>query len=176
MKFVKLSGSSLFVCWGYDNDFMEISLRKRILLIAGMLILFLFTAATVMAQNHAPMSGGQGKMGSPFLIVGKLPHLTKLLMQQWDNHELALTAAQKEKLLVIRTRTIGGVKKLGPEIATLEKRVTEEIFAGKTPEDLASPVQSIGWLKSEATMLHLRCIYDTNKILTAPQKDFLQGL
>ena len=149
---------------------------KHTLLIISMLVLFSLAATPLMAQNQAPASGNKGKKDSPFLIVGKLPHLTKLLMQQWGNQKLALTAEQKEKLLVIRKRTIGGVKKLGPEIATLENQVAQEIFAGKTPEDLASSVQSIGWLKSEATMLHLRCIYDTNKILTAEQKDFLQGL
>ncbi len=146
------------------------------LVICTVFLLFLSTSA-VMAQNNAPAAGkGMQKKASPFLIVGKLPHLTKLLMQQWDNPELKLTDTQKQKLSVIKARTLGGVRKLGPQIATLERQVADEIFSGETPEDLSSSVQSIAELKSQATMLHLRCIFDTNNILNSSQRDFLKAL
>jgi len=150
-------------------------MKKHTFLILGAMILFSFAATPVMAQKQSPASGGQGKKGSPFLIVGKMPHLTKLLMQQWDNPTLNLSAEQKEQLLVIRKRTIGGVRHLAPKIATLENQVAEGIARGKTPEELADQVQSIAQLKSEATLLHLRCIYDTDKILNQQQRDFLRG-
>jgi len=144
------------------------------LLAALTILLLLFSTSAVMAQGKdATMGKGMQKKSSPFLIVGKLPHLTKLLMQQWDNPELKLTEEQKEKLLVIRNRTIGGARKLGGKIAMLETEVVTGISSGKTPEDLSGTVQSIAELKSQATMLHLRCIYDTNAILTPAQKSLL---
>ncbi len=118
---------------------------------------------------------GKGKQNSnsPFLITGKMPHLTKLLMQQWDNPELHLSDEQKSKLLVVRKETIGSAQGLGKEIAPLEKQVTEAILSGEEPDALQSLVQTIAKLKTEATMVHLRCIYNTNKILTQQQIDFL---
>ncbi len=146
-------------------------MKKQRQLIIGLTLLLTFSTTILMAQNVAA-SAAKGK-SSPFLIVGKLPHLTKLLMQQWDNPQLNLSAAQKEKLLVIRKRTIGGIKQRAPQIATFEKEVVEGTLAGKTPAELSASVESIARLKAETTMLHIRCIYETNTILTAEQKVFL---
>jgi hypothetical protein len=94
-------------------------------------------------------------------------------MQQWDNPTLHLTEEQKTQLLVVRKETITGVKSLTPQIISLQEQVTDDIFMGKTPDDLDSVVQTISKLKTEATMLHLKCIYDTSQILNQQQLDIL---
>ena len=138
-------------------------------------MLFSLSAVDLRAQgDNASAGNGKQKKDSPFLITGKMPHLTKLLIQQWDNPALQLSDTQKSKLLVVREETIAGVQKLGREIAPLEKQVAEEIFAGKTPGELSPFVQTIAGLKAEATMVHLRCIYETSAILDQQQLDFLK--
>lgn len=134
-------------------------------------LLLCLTVVNVMAQEPG---NEKQKNSPPFLITGKMPHLTKLLMQQWDNAELHLLDAQKSKLLVVRKETISAVKKLGKQIAPLEKQVADGIQAGKTPEELQSIVQTIAGLKAEATMVHLRCIHNTSSILDRRQLEYLQ--
>jgi hypothetical protein len=119
---------------------------------------------------------GQQKKDSPFLITGKMPHLTKLLMQQWDNAALHLTDDQKTKLLVVRKETISGAQKLGKEIKPLENQVAAGSRSGKTPEELQSLVQSVAKLKVSATMIHLQCIYNTSAILKKEQLELLMTL
>lgn len=136
-----------------------------------LLVIFSLSAVNGMAQES-----GKQKNSPPFLITGKMPHLTKLLMQQWDNTELNLSETQKSKLLVVRKDTIGGVQKLGKEIAALENQVAEGSLSGKAPEELGSIVQSVARLKAEATMIHLRCIYNTRRILNQQQSDFLGNM
>lgn len=148
-------------------------MKRIIVLSVVMLMLFSLSATHVMAQGAG---NGKQKSSPPFLITGKLPHFTKLLMQQWDNVKLDLTDEQKSKLLVVRKETIAGAQKLDREIAPLEKQVVEEIFNGKKPDELQSIVQAIAELKVEATMLHLRCIYSTRSILDQQQVDFLINL
>lgn len=104
-----------------------------------------------------------------------MPHLTKLLIKQWDNPKLNLSTEQKDKLLVVRKETITGVKALTKKIIPLEEQVAEGIFAKQAPEDLDPLVQTIAKLKAEATMVHLRCIYDTSKILDTQQLEFLMN-
>ena len=150
-------------------------MRKKVsLLVAILAIIFSLSATSLMAQGGGSASGnGTAKKSSPFLITGKLPHLTKLLIKQWDNPDLQLTEAQKSKLLVVRKETIAGVQTLGKKIVPLEKQVAEGIFARKTPEELSSLVETLAGLKSEATMIHLHCIYDTSKILDQQQLELL---
>ena len=145
--------------------------KKIILCLATITIIFSLSGATLMAQGNN--SDNQKKNQSPFLITSELPHLTKTLMQQWDNPTLQLSEKQKTQLLVVRKETMTGVKSLAPQITSLQKQVTEGIFLGKTPDELNAAVQSISKLKSEATMIHLKCIYDTSKILNQQQLDNL---
>ena len=137
-------------------------LQKIILCFAFICMFSLVTTNSMAAGNK-----------SPFLITGKLPHLTKLLMHQWDNPTLHLTKDQKTKLLVIRTETISGVQTLSPQVAMLQQQVTTGITNGKTPSELKSTVEQLAQLKAEATMLHLNCIYKTNAILDKQQLDVL---
>jgi len=104
-------------------------LQKMALSLAILTTIFLLSGTTLMAQdNGSPEKNSQQQKQSPFLITNELPHLTKLLIQQWDNSELQLSGEQKAQLLVVRKETITGVKGLAPQIAPLEKRVTEGIF------------------------------------------------
>ncbi len=148
--------------------------KKNVLFIALFTVVFALSSVNVMAQGAG---GGMGKHKKtpPFLITGKLPHLTKMLMQQWENPELQLTEEQKSKLMVVRQDTMSGAQKLGQEIAVLEDQVAAGIDAGKKPEELESVVKTIADLKTEATMLHLRCIYNTKAILDARQLGVLKA-
>ncbi len=115
------------------------------------LLFFALTTGDLLAQGM-----GKQQNSPPFLITGKLPHLTKLL--------------------VIRQETIGGAQRLGKEIKILEQQVVEGSLGGKPPEDLQSLVQNIAKLKTEATMVHLRCIFNTSKILDQGQLAVLKKL
>jgi len=139
------------------------------------MIFAISTTGGMVQANPAPAGMKKQTKTSPFLIVGKLPHLTKMLMQQWDNPKLNLSAPQKSKLLVVRKETISAVRSLTQKITPLENQVAEGIFAGKTTDDLLPLVKTISDLKSEATMVHLRCIYNTSRILTEQQLAFLKS-
>ncbi len=142
--------------------------RFRTITITLVLLMISATAINSMAQGKA-----QQEKDSPFLIIGKMPHLTKILMQQWDNADLHLTDEQKSKLLVVRKETIGGAQKLGREISPMENQVAQASLSGKTPDEQQAMIQSIAKLKAEATMIHLRCIYNTSAILDAKQLELL---
>ncbi len=134
----------------------------------------LLTSTNLIAEDKKqPAVSSQQNTQSPFLITNDLPHLTKLLIQQWDNPALQLTEKQKSQLLVIRKETITGVRDRAPQILSLEKQVTDGIFMGKTPDELNAAVQAIATLKRETTMIQLQCIYDTNKVLNKQQLDML---
>lgn len=148
-------------------------MNRIILLSTFLVVIFSLATGNLMAREG---ENGKEKDNPPFLITGTLPHLTKLLMQQWDNVELNLSDKQKSNLLVVRKETVAGVLKLGREIAPLEQQVAEGIVSGKTPAELQSIVQTISKLKTEATMLHLRCIFSTSRILEQYQLDFLKSL
>ncbi len=109
----------------------------------------------------------------PFLILGKLPHLTLHLMSHWDDPKLGLSDDQKKLLLEIRKKTISQVKSLAKEISQLEDMVVQGANSGKTPEELAPLVKKIAELKTKATMVQLRCIFDTKKILSPGQLQYL---
>jgi len=140
---------------------------KKIALIATIAATFALatmpTAKQNMEQNH--------KMSKPFLILGKMPHLTKLVMQNWDN--LELSDEQKSKLLQIRKETMGAVKTLQPKINKLEEEVAKATMSGAKPESLKDKVDEIAKLKSKATMAHIKCIYNTKEVLNPKQLEKL---
>ena len=149
-------------------------LKKISLCLALAALTFSLAGTSLMAQgNTMPARGKQQQRQSPFLITNGLPHLTKLLMRQWENPTLNLTEEQKTQLLVVRTETIGAVHNLKPQLGLLQQQVREGVFMGKTPAELHAAVQAISKLKAEATMIQLKCIYDTNRILTLQQLDLL---
>jgi len=111
---------------------------------------------------------------SPFLINSeRLPHFTKLLIQNWDKAKLGLTDEQKAKLLPVRKETLSAVKKLKPQIEELEGDITDEIKDGESPESVDAQLHKLATLKMEATKIHLKCIADTIAILNEKQVEFL---
>jgi len=125
------------------------------------------TAAVLAEEIHTDDSSTKMKPSArtPFLVAGKMPHLTGMLKQHWDDPNLELTPEQKEALLLIRKNTMTAVMGLAGELDQLESSLAERAMAAVPPAQLAPLVDKISDLKTEATMVHLRCIHDTMGIL-----------
>ena len=138
--------------------------------IFGLLLLLCSLSAVAQAQEAGFRAGTKTV---PFLITGKLPHLTGLLMKQWDSPELGLSPQQKRWLKLVREETISDIKRLSKKISELEGQVVDGINSGMEPDLLYPKVKEIARLKTEATMVHLKCLYDTRKILRPEQLKLL---
>jgi hypothetical protein len=114
--------------------------------------------------------------GAPFLSQGLIPHYTKKIAMNWDNDFLELSDEQKPKLIKIREDTMREVGKLKELLAPLEQELADRILKGEKPESLRSLVKKIADYKSEATMVHLQCVYKTQEVLTKDQLDLLPSL
>jgi len=113
-------------------------------------------------------------LGSPFLIVQEgLPHLTNILVHEWDKAKLGLSDEQKKRLLVIRKETIGAVKKLKPQIKELETEIIEIVVDKEGLKELDGKLETLAKLKTKATKVHIKCIVDTTNILTEEQVAYL---
>jgi cytochrome c len=111
---------------------------------------------------------------SPFLVNSEgLPHITKLLIQNWDKQKLGLTEKQKEKLLAIRKKTLDAVKNIKQQLKPLEDEVVEAMIDKEEPKSVDKYLKQIAQLKLEASRVHLNCIAKTTSILTQEQVDFL---
>ncbi len=139
-----------------------------ILIIGAALIL----PAGAIASNHQYKGA---KKVSPFLITKGLPHYTMIIKKRWDDPKLALTQKQKAELLKIRKATLGSVLSLKPKIAELRKKIVKAAMSGATPESLSADVEKLAKLKAEATRTHLKCIYDTRRILTPSQLEYIDS-
>ncbi|MCF6207192.1 MAG: c-type cytochrome [Sulfurovum sp.] len=107
---------------------------------------------------------------SPFLINSdNLPHMTKLLIQNWDKAKLGLTPEQKEKLLKIRKETMGGVAKIKQQLEPLEMEVADAMIDREDPKSVEKQLEQIARLKLEASKIHLKCIADTTAVLSEEQ-------
>ena len=115
------------------------------------------------------IGGKKGKKFSPFLISKGLPHLSKVLMQRWDDLDLDLSDEQKAQLLPIRQETMAGVKRYKPQVMQLERKIRQAILSGADPKDLAEDLRKLADLKRELSMIHLQCIARTKKALTPEQ-------
>lgn len=114
------------------------------------------------------------KKFKPFLIQSKkMPHLTKLIKQNWNNEELNLIGNQKKELLEIRKRTMTSIKDLSPRIKKLEEEIIMFTLQKESKNDIFQMVKELAKLKAEATRTHIMCIKDTKEILTKKQLDFL---
>jgi len=111
---------------------------------------------------------------SPFLInQSALPHMTKLLIHNWDKASLGLSDEQKAKLLVVRKETMSAVMKIKKEVKVLEAEIIEAMVDGEEAKSQYSKVNELAKLKAEATRVHLNCIADTITILSDEQLEFL---
>ena len=114
---------------------------------------------------------------SPFLINSEsLPHMTKLLLQNWDKSKLGLSDDQKKKLLVIRKNTISGVKKIKKQLKEYEFDIAEAMIDRESVLSVEKQIQEVAKLKTEATKLHLKCISDTTGVLSDEQVEYLLPL
>ena len=141
---------------------------KLFTLLISLTLLLGFGATTLSAQGQK-QSGGK-----PFLIQGKLPHLTMMVKVLWDDEDVALTDAQKKKLLQIRQDTKSGVKALAKQIKPLEAKIVKSSFDGANPASLQTDVEKLAALRAKATMIHLQCIYKTRAVLTQDQLDMVE--
>jgi len=111
---------------------------------------------------------------SPFLVNHEgLPHMTKLLIQNWDKAALGLSKEQKEKLLVVRKETLSAVKALKKQLKPLEDTVAEAMIDREDPKSMDKNLNEIAKLKFEASKVHLKCIAETTSILSEEQVAFL---
>jgi Spy/CpxP family protein refolding chaperone len=142
---------------------------KKALLILTTITSLAFATQTTPANmpGNGKSTEKQMKKGSPFLINGKMPHLTKLVMKNWD--KLNLSDKQQAKLITIRKETMGAIKSIKPQIIALEKEVAIATMAGEKPETLKNKVDTLAKLKASATMAHIKCIYETQNVLTPDQ-------
>jgi len=148
-----------------ENPMPKTTIRNAM---AAVVITSLTLIAAVSAEGtHTPDSGATMKppAGKPFLVVGKMPHLTGTLKQHWDDADLKLTPEQKTVLLEIRKSTMSAVMGLAKELDQLESSLAEQAMAATPPDQLLPLVNKISSLKTEATMVHLRCIYNTMEAL-----------
>ena len=146
------------------------SIKSTLGLVLGAVLL----TATVVPSTLSASAPKKAQQVKPFLIQGKLPHLTMMVKMMWDDKDLALTKAQKQKLLKIRKETIGGIKKLKPEIVALENKIVQASNSGANPASLKKDVYKLANLRAKATMIHLRCLFNTRKVLTQEQRDILE--
>ena len=119
-----------------------------------------------------------GKMNalksSPFLLnQDEFPHLTKMLIENWDKGALGLTKEQKEKLLVVRKETIAGVKKIKKALKPLQEEVLDLMYEEEELSKLQPKIEAVAKLKAEGSMIHLKCIKETLAILTDEQQELL---
>ncbi len=113
-------------------------------------------------------------LAKPFLIQGKLPHLTGMVKTLWDDKDFALTDEQKTKLLKVRKYTMKNAKALGKQIHKLESEVVDKSSDNVEPKLLQDKVNKLASLRARATMIHLNCIYNTREILTEDQLYILE--
>jgi hypothetical protein len=156
--------------------------------------LMMVASATMLLAAPAEMMQGQGKgmmnasskgmmqkkkmmkkkmMNSPFLIKHGLPHMTKMVMSHMNDPAFNLSSDQKEKLAEVRTQTMGAIRKIKPEVMSLRKEIVQASTSGTSADSLKEKVEKLASLEAEATMVHLRCIEKTKKILTKDQLLYL---
>jgi len=141
---------------------------KKTLLSLLAATLLLTSSATILSASTT------AKTTKPFLIQGKLPHLTMMVKILWNDEDLALTKEQKKELLIIRKHTMSSAKKLNLQIVSLENQVIKGSKEGVKPERLRNFVYEIAQLRAEATIVHLECIYNTRRLLSEDQLYILE--
>ena len=129
----------------------------------------MFLKKSILIAVFTLISLAYGNDRPPFLILNKIPHLSSILKTNWNNPELKLTVDQKVKLLKVRQDTIKRTSIIKHELASLEDEIASSILENAQPLDLYATVEEVAELKTEATKIHLQCIYQTKKILTQAQ-------
>jgi len=123
-----------------------------------------------MIKNVQISSKINSLLNSPFLInKEEFPHITKILIENWDKESIHLSPEQKTKLLKVRKETMDGIKEIKPKIAKLESEILEMSVDGEELKTIKPLVDEVAKLKSKGTMIHLKCIKDSIEILDEKQ-------
>lgn len=113
-------------------------------------------------------------VNSPFLLNNEgLPHLTRLLLMNWDKAKLGLSDEQKEKLLVVRHETLGAVGDIKQKVQLLEQEIIDLTVDGEPLEKIYPKIEEVAKLKVEATKVQIRCLKKSMEILNDEQIEFL---
>lgn len=113
-------------------------------------------------------------VNSPFLInKTRLPHLTKILLHNWDKASLGLNQEQKTKLLLVRKETLSAVKKIKKEVAKLEKEIIEIVVDNEDLTLVDTKLDALAKLKIEGTKIHIHCLRKSISILSEEQLELL---
>ena len=142
-------------------------MKNKILTLLG-------AAVLVSSLVLTSLNASSVKSAKPFLIQGKLPHLTGMVKILWDDEDFALTTEQQKKLTIVRKNTISRAKAFGKEVNSLESKIVLASEKGATPESLKADVNRLASLRAQATMVHLECIYNTRKVLSDEQLYILE--
>lgn len=107
---------------------------------------------------------------SPFLLnQSALPKITQLLMQNWGKGKLGLDEEQKRKLLAIRHSVIGQLKEIKDKLYYLEQEIIEMTIDAEEIELIELKVNEVAKLKAKSSMIQIRCIIQSVKILNPKQ-------
>ncbi len=142
-------------------------------MVAALLLISVFPINSEETDNDSTTMKPPAR--KPFLVAGKMPHLTGILKQHWDDPDLALTSEQQKVLLEIRANTMSAVMGLAQELEPLESSLAQQAMEGAPPEQLAPLVDTISTLKTRATMVHLTCLHNTMEVLDDRQLTLLLG-
>lgn len=111
---------------------------------------------------------------SPFLMnQDSLPHLTKILLENWTKGTLNLTDEQKEKLLRVRQDTLIGVKKIKKILSNLEPEIIEMVVDNQDRFKIERKLKEVASLKVKASLIQFKCLQDSIKNLNDKQIDLL---
>ncbi|MCK5110481.1 MAG: hypothetical protein KAQ94_03090 [Arcobacteraceae bacterium] len=129
--------------------------------------------ATIFIGLLVTATFAQAAQKPPFLILSGIPHYTGIIQMNWDNKDLALTKEQKVKLLQIRKETMQGIISMKKKIAPFKNKVIEQIEFDSELKEFDTILEQIAAYKVQATKVHLKCVYETKKVLTQEQLDLL---
>ncbi len=132
-----------------------------------------FSQMNATPQSKQAQGNKKRKTSSPFLINSGLPHMTMLIKNNWESKELALTPTQKEKLLLVRKATIGGIKAVKPKVMQLEKEIKNLTMTGADTSIITPKVDQLAKYKAELTKVQIACIHNSKNILSSAQVAFL---
>ena len=144
-------------------------MKKSILEITTAITLLTGFVLSPLNANTLP-----SKHTKPFLIQGKLPHLSKQVKMMWEDSDFALTKVQKKRLLVIRKDTMSQLNILKKKINILETEIVQASNDKLKPQKIKEKVYKLSQLKAKATMIHLKCIYKTRNSLTQAQLNMIK--
>ena len=114
---------------------------------------------------------------SPFLMnQSSLPQITLLLMKNWGKGKLGLSTEQKSKLLKIRTHVVENIKNIKEKLYEIERDIIELTMYDGEIELIETKVNEAAKLKAKATMVQIKCIIASIKILTEDQMAVLVPL